>query len=133
MPDKEQYVRLVCLFLAEQLRVKKIDLKRAAEIGQKVLDNVNLLDSEHDFLHLIKELSKDFEELQSLQERVYFWTLSNQRKTMEDRVRNFAVQIMGTNPNAALSVILAAIQEDVTLEKLQQQFPDFSQYLVTES
>ena len=127
--DKEQYAKLVCLFLAEQLRTKKISLKRAADIAQKVMNNMNLLNTEHDFLRLIKELSKDFEELFTLGDRVFFWVQANERKSLEASVRTFAIEVIPKDPKLALDVMLEAIREEVKLEDLKQKFPLFSEYL----
>ncbi|HYC79427.1 MAG TPA: hypothetical protein VEC17_00180, partial [Candidatus Binatia bacterium] len=60
---RDHYGRMVCFFLAEGLRSRKISISRAAEIAEKVLNHVNLLDTETAFLNLVKELAKDFEEL----------------------------------------------------------------------
>ncbi|MBI4049460.1 MAG: hypothetical protein HY395_01425 [Candidatus Doudnabacteria bacterium] len=127
--DKEQYAKLVCLFLAEQLRTRKISLHRAADIAQKVLNNINLLNDEHDFLRLIKELSKDFEELFRLEDRVFFWVEANERKNMEASVKTFAIEVIPQDPKLALEVMLEAIKEEVKLEDLKQKFPMFSDYL----
>lgn len=127
--SKEQYAKLTCLFLAEQLRVKKISLRRAADIAQKVVVNINLVDSESDFLRLIKELSKDFEELYTLEERVFFWMHANERRKLESSVRAFAIEVFPQNPKLALDVMLEAIKDEVRLDDLRQKFPLFTKYL----
>ena len=68
---KEEYAKQVCLFLAELLRTHKIALPRAAEIAEKVTQNINLIDSEAQFLTLIKQLAQDFQELIHLGELVH--------------------------------------------------------------
>ena len=129
LPNKEQYARLVCLFLAEQLRVKKISLRRAADISQRVVNNINLIDTEQDFLRLVKELSKDFEELFTLEDRVFFYMQINERRSMETFVKRFAIEIIPQDPKLALDIMLTAIKDEAKLEDLKARFPLFSQYL----
>lgn len=120
---------MVCLFLAEQLRVRKISLPRAAEIAQKVVSNINLLDSEQDFLRLVKELAKDFEELVRLEERVFFWVDINHRKVMEENVRGCVVEMIGQDPVFALELLNMAIKDGATVEDLKIKFPQFAAFL----
>ncbi|MBI2355658.1 MAG: hypothetical protein HYV13_00440 [Candidatus Doudnabacteria bacterium] len=127
--NKEQYAKLVCLFLAEQLRVKRISLRRAADIAQKVTENLSLIDSEQDFLRLIKELSNDFEELFTFEERVFFWVHTNERNNLEATVRAFAIETIPQDPKLALDVMLAAINDETRLDDLKQKFPSFAQFL----
>ncbi|HEV8601163.1 MAG TPA: hypothetical protein VGQ87_01030 [Patescibacteria group bacterium] len=126
---KEQYAKTVCLFLAEQLRVKKIGLKRAADIAQKVVFNINLMDTEADFLRFVKELSKDFDELFRLEDRVFFNMIADERKQMENMVRNFAIQILSEDPKMALDIMLEAIKEESKVETLAAKFPKFNDYI----
>jgi len=130
---KEQYAKTVCLFLAEQLRVKKIGLQRAADIAQKVVYNINLMDTEADFLRLVKELSKDFDELFRLEDRVFFNMIADERKQMENLVRNFAIQILSQDPNMALDIMLEAIKEETKVETLAAKFPKFNDYIRTKN
>ncbi len=44
--QKEEYAQAVCYFLAELLRNHRVSLPRAAEISEKVVGNINLIDTE---------------------------------------------------------------------------------------
>lgn len=126
---KEEYAKSVCLFLAELLRTRKISLQRAAEIAQKVVDHVNLLDTEADFLKLIKELTYDFEELFKLEQRVMMHMETSKRLELENRVREFVIGVMGYDPNLALSVLQAAISEQTDMTNMCAKFPQFKEFI----
>lgn len=125
----DQYAKSVCLFLAELLRTHKISLGRAAEIAQKVVDNINLIDSEHDFLRLIKELSSDFDELFGLQERIQMNIHVTVRKELENKVREFVIFILPQNSNLALAVLQEAIKDNVRTQDLCDKFYEFKEFI----
>jgi hypothetical protein len=132
MPDtakKEEYAKAVSLFLAELLRTRKISLERAAEIAQKVLHNINLIDSEAQFLKFIKELTSDFQELFQLHERVFLHIKFDERKHMEQKVREFVVRAVVTDLKLASMVLQEAIQEDPSLDKICLKFPEFKAFI----
>ncbi len=131
LKNKEDYARVVCMFLAEGLRSRNITLVRGAEIAQKVYDNLNLLDSEQDFLRLIKELSNDFEELLQLEQRVNMYVASDQRAKMEKLVKEFVAAAMVSDSKTALDLIHEATKPDSTIESLKKTFPKFQEYLET--
>ncbi|MBI3952503.1 MAG: hypothetical protein HY336_00940 [Candidatus Doudnabacteria bacterium] len=126
---KEEYAKLVCFFLAEQLRVHKISLRRACEIGQKVLDNINLVESEEDFLRLVSELSKDFEELLGLEKRTFFYVEETKRSSMEQAVRDFVILNLVNDMPQAVGLLSEAVKESADTSRLCQLFPKFSQFL----
>lgn len=127
--NKNQFAYMVCLFLAEGMRTRKLSLKRAGEIAEKVLANINLIDTEEDFLKLVKELSKDFDELVLLENKVLKQRILDQKRNMESHVRNFSIQILPSNPKLALLILEKAAENDMTVETLAQTFPEFDQYL----
>jgi hypothetical protein len=129
VPQKEQYAKAVCFFLAEQLRVRRIGLDRAAEIAQKVVDNLNLIDTEQDFLRFIKELSKDFDELFQLEERISMSIHISKRKELEGKVREFVVNILPADTATALQILQEAIRDEIKIEDLTMKFPQFRQFL----
>ena len=126
---KEQYARSICFFLAEQLRVRRVSLARAAEIAQKVMDNLNLIDTEQDFLRFIKALSQDFEELNQLQDRVFMSIHISARRDLETKVREFVVNILPQDTSLVLQILGEAIKDDVKVEDLCLKFPQFKQFL----
>ena len=126
---QEQYSKSVALFLAELLRTRKITLQRAADIASKVVQNLNLLDTEQDFLRLIKEMSGDFEELMYLQELVQIDVRVNERKEMENHVRHFAVKIMVTDIKLASQVLQDATAENIKFEDLRTKYPELDAFV----
>lgn len=124
---KNEYAKAVCYFLAEQLRVHKVSLNRAADIASKFLQNLNLINTEHDFLKLIKELSKDFEELVRLEQLVYFHLKEKERLKLERVVSECVINNLAVDPGLALSLLEQAIKPGVTIEKLIIQFPILGQ------
>jgi len=130
MNQKDQYAKSVCFFLAEEIRVKQMSLPRAAEIAQKVVDNLNLIDSEQDFLRFIKELSKDFEELFQLQERIQMDIHISTRKNLENKVREFVANILPQDTNLALRLLQEAIKDEINTDDLCKKFPEFQQFLL---
>src|SRR6185436_7071636 len=110
--QKNEYAKAISLFLAELLRTRKITLHRAADIAQKVVENINLIDTEEHFLKLVKELSSDFDELQHLVERYHMHLKVTDRKDLEHKARMFAIQIMSSDMNLALQVLQEATKEN---------------------
>jgi|GEM_PF-2200680 len=127
---KEQYAKSVCFFLAELLRTRKIDLKRAAEIAQKVMDNINLIDTEQDFSRLIKGMSADFEELFQLEERLQLNISFNERRDLDDLVREFVASILPQDTNLAFVVLQEAVKDNVQSEDLCVKFPQFREFIL---
>lgn len=127
--NKEEYAKSVCYFLAEELRVQRVSLPRAAEIAQKVVDNLNLIDTEQDFLRLILDLSKDFEELHKLHERIRFDIDTSNRRGLEEEVREFVVNILPRDTDLALRILKEAVKDDIKDEDLSHDFPEFKVFL----
>jgi hypothetical protein len=125
---KEEYAKSVCMFLSELLRTHRIDLARSAEIAQKTLEHLNLIDSEEDFLKFVKELTLDFQELFQLEERVLLNVHMNRRAEMENLVREFVITTVPDNPKQALTILLEAIKDDCRLEDLSRKFPLFEKF-----
>jgi len=126
---KEQYAQAVSFFLAELLRTRKISLNRAAEIAQKVTENINLIDSEERFLSFIKEISSDFEELFQLQERISFTIKYDARRDFEQKVREFAISTLATDATLACQVLQEAVNENCEINQLCVKFPQFSEFI----
>ena len=127
--NKNEYARHISLFLAELLRTRKIGLERAAEIAQKVVENINLIDSEHNFLQFVKELTLDFDELFPFEERVHLRVHTGQRRDLERKVRGYAVHIMSQDMNEALAILQEAIKDEIQLPDLCVKFPQFKQFV----
>lgn len=129
LTQKEEYAKMVCLFLAEGLRTRRITLQNAAEIAGKFLQNINLLDNEYDFLRLIKELSKDFEELSLLERKADREFALNATRTLEGKVRDYVVQIIVNDTKTALALLQDAGESGVTPEDLYSKYPQFKEFM----
>lgn len=129
LQTKDDYARVVCLFLAEGLRSRKVSLVRSAEIAQKVVENINLVDTEHDFLRLIKELAIDFQELLKLEDRIFLYVKNDERARMEKAVKDFAAAIMASDSKTALAIMQQALDEKTSIEMLKKNFPTFNEFL----
>lgn len=127
--SKEEYAKIVCLFLAELLRTRKITLTRAAEICQKVTDNLNLVDSEEHFLSLVKQLSSDFEELFHLQALVNMHAAVSQRLDLEEKVRAFVISTLVQDSHLAMEILQEAVKVDIRLPDLCHKFPQFQKFI----
>jgi hypothetical protein len=131
LDNKNEYAKSICLFLAELLRTRRITLARSSEIAQKVLQNINLIDTEEDFLRLTKELAFEFEELHYFKERLSKNVHVNQRRELEKKVREFAASVMYQDSKLALDVLAAAVSDEARLEDLGARFPQFEQFIKT--
>lgn len=127
--NKEEYAKAVCYFLAELLRTHRVSLSRAAEIAQKVLANINLVDTEQQFLKLVKELSQDFEELLSLGRRVDMHMQIGEREQFESHVREFVIINLSVDTSSAMAVLKEAVAEGVGVEVLCGKYPTFKQFM----
>ncbi len=126
--SKNDYAKSVSLFLAELLRTRKINLKRAADIAQKVVQNINLIDTERHFLQFVKELASDFEELFPFEELVHLHIHSTDRRDLEHKVRLFVAHIMSSDQPQALNLLQESLRNDVTSAELYAKFPQFRQF-----
>lgn len=126
--SKHHYAKLTCLFLVEGLRTRKMPLPRVVEIAEKFLDHVNLLDSERDFLLLVKELSKDFEELVALENKILQNRNIQERRKFEQLVKEFAIKYMSDNSQLALKVLKEACSDTANISTLSSRYPEFNQF-----
>jgi hypothetical protein len=128
LTTSDHYAKMVCLFLAEGLRSRRITLPRASEIAEKVLAHINLIDTESAFLSLIKELSHDFEEIRPLHGKVLEEQQSTDRRKVERLVEQYAVQLLPTDPKQAMAILDIASKQAISLNLLSVQFPDFKRF-----
>lgn len=129
--NKETYAQSVCYFLAELLRNHKVGLKRAGEISQKVLANINLIDTEVQFLKFIKDISLDFQELIPLTERINIHMRMSERQVMESQVREFVLAAIPVDLGTATDILHEAVKDGCTAQGLCGQFPQFKQFIET--
>lgn len=128
---KNEYAKMVSLFLAEMLRTRNVTLHRAADIAEKVVANVNLIDSDKHFLTLVHELSREFHELNPLEERFFMHVKISARKDLETKVRSFAVHTMVIDLTLASEILKEATKPELSIDDLCQRFPTFKQFIET--
>lgn len=126
---KEEYARAVCYFLAELLRNHRVALPRAAEISEKVLANINLIDTELQFLEFIRVISKDFEELVGFSERIDMHMKVGERQKLDIQVREFVIASLDKDLETAFLVLSEAVKPDACHEVLCGKFPVFKQFI----
>jgi len=132
MPEasqKQQYAQMTCLFLADQLRQRKLSTSSVGSIAQTISRHINLMDTDRDFLGLLKELSKDFAGLEPLEKQVLDRAAQKARRQMEDLVHSYATDALASDPAGALRVIQAAAEPDATVERLTSQFPELQAFI----
>ncbi len=129
LTQKEIYAKAVSLFLAELLRTRKMTLNRAAEIAQKVVENINLIDSEEQFLKFVKILTSDFEELFLLHQKISFEESANKRRELEENVRQFVIKNISIDPALASSILQVAVSPESRLEDITAKFPQFKEFM----
>jgi hypothetical protein len=127
--NKNEYARHVALFLAELLRTRRISLDRAAEISQRVVENLNLIDTENHFLEFVKHLAKDFQELFPLEDRINLRIRTKSRSELEKQVEAYATHIMSKDLDQSLAILQEAAKEDLKLIEFYAKFPDFKLYI----
>jgi len=95
---KENMSKAVCLFLAEMLRTRKVKLDRCADIAAEIVNRLESIGSEKQFLDAVKELEFEFQELKTLKNDLLQVTSMSSRQQMEQIVREYAIQILPHDP-----------------------------------
>jgi predicted transcriptional regulator len=126
---KQNFGKAICLFLAEGMRSREIGLARAADIAEKVVSNINLIDTEEDFYNLIKELSKDFEELKKLNKKLVKAVKNAEQEKMEKSVKEYVSRILSHDSKLALTLMQEACKPGANLQNLREQFPSFDFFI----
>jgi len=127
--NKQRFIKTVNVFLADLHHLGKITWDRAEKIAQNFFRHINLLDEEEDFLKLIEELSKDFEELHELTVRIKRSIHADKRRQMENNAREFAIFMMTNNARAASDFLKEVLQEGVSEDYLSEKFPEYGHFL----
>src|SRR5262245_22806833 len=110
----------LCLFLAEEMRMRMISLGTAKEIAKHVLANKNLIDNEENMLKLMAEMSKDFPQLKRFEHKLALYIERKGKSDAEKKVAAFVESILDQNQNMALSILDDAINSDNSLEELSK-------------
>jgi len=128
MSHNDKYARTLVMFLAEGLRTRTFTANRAAEIAEKVLANINLVDTEEHFLLLVKELSHDFEELGPFGDSLEKDLATSSTRGLEESIRQYAVQALHSDPKEAMEILKAAAEPGLSKASIYEAFPKFKQH-----
>src|SRR4051812_21168925 len=127
---KDNAVHLLCLFLAEEMRLRMISLGEAKQIATQVLIHKNLIDNEEHMLRLVMELSKDFPQLKKFEQKLAVYIERKTRSDAERKVTEFVATIMESDQNLAIQILDDAIDNNNSLEFLMKKYPQFTEYLL---
>ncbi|MBI4050036.1 MAG: hypothetical protein HY398_01145 [Candidatus Doudnabacteria bacterium] len=126
---QEEMAKAVCLFLAEMLRTRRATLKRCAEIAASVVDKLDMIRTEVEFLSAVRQMESDFQELTHLESDLTFRYQVAERQKMEELVREFAIANLPGDPERAVVIMEESLKAGSTLEGLQKKFPDFNEFV----
>lgn len=126
---KEDFARITCFYLADLLRMGKIKKEEASKIAAQIVSHINLVDTLENFLKLIKELSKDFESLLGLEERVATEITKEKNQHLQTVVEDFIKDIISKDTKLAANILQEAGRPTASVEGLKIQFPQFNEYL----
>ena len=120
--------KAVCLFLAEMLRTRKVKLDRCADIAAEIVNRLESIGSEKQFLDAVKELEFEFQELKTLKNDLLQVTSMSSRQQMEQIVREYAIQILPHDPKQSILLLEEALKSESTLISLSKRFPAFAKF-----
>jgi len=125
---KENMSKAVCLFFAEMLRTRKVKLDRCADIAAEIVNRLESIGSEKQFLDAVKELEFEFQELKTLKNDLLQVTSMSSRQQMEQIVREYAIQILPHDPKQSILLLEEALKSESTLISLSKRFSDFAKF-----
>lgn len=126
---KDNAAHLLCLFLAEEMRLRMISLGAAKEIARQVVAHKNLIDNEEHMLRFVMELSKDFPQLKKFEQKLVVYIERQSRSDAEKKVTEFVASILDKDQNLAIQILDDAIDTNNSLEVLMKKYPQFAEFL----
>lgn len=126
---KEKLSKAVCLFLAEMLRTRSMSLERSAEIAAGIVEQLDEIQNEMHFLEVVREMEYEFQELKQLERDLVFYNQVGERERMEEVVRQYAINYLPDNPEAAVEIMEKALLSGTTLDDLIHEFPEFEKFV----
>lgn len=135
MPDSEQisFSKLIGLFLAEELRSRRVSLARAAEISRRVMRSLGNINSETDALNMLSEIEKDFEEVLVLKQVLHFGYKESDVKLYEEEIKQYAADLVKRDMEASAAFLKDASDNGTTIQTLCVKYPNFCSYLAVNS
>ncbi len=127
--SKDNALHLLCLFLAEEMRMHMISLGAAKEIARSVIANANLIDNEEHMLRFVAEISKDYPQLKRFEQKLAIYIERQGKSDSEKLVAKFVESIVSSDQNLAMSILDDAINSDNSLDELKAKYPQFAKFL----
>lgn len=125
----ENAAKLLCLFMAEEMRMRMMSLGEAKEIAAAYVKHKKLIDNEEHMLRLTIELSKDFASLKRFEKKLAYYIEKQSRTDGEKQITEFVATIMDSDPQTAMGILSDAIDENNNIEKLKIKYPNFAQFI----
>jgi hypothetical protein len=126
---KDNAAQLLCLYLAEEMRMRAISPGEAKEIARALVAHKNLIDNEEHMLRFVIELSKDHPRLIQFEKKLALYLERKGRNDAEKKVTQFVAAILEEDQNLALAILDDAIDSNNSLTVLTKKYPQFAQYL----
>jgi hypothetical protein len=96
----------------------------------KIVQNINLIDNEKDFLGFLEEMGKTSESFLRLYKRVKHFSERGAKAQNEVLVHQFAVETMTYNGELAKKILKDSIDEGLNFEALCVKYPQFRQFVL---
>lgn len=127
---QNNYVKLIAFFLSEIVRSRRTSIRRAAEISQSVINNMDVFTSEELVLTWVTRLEKDFEEIGDYKKALHFNFDSSSISVYEDEVKQFAAWLFENDMARSAQFLKDASDRQVNIQQLCIKHPDFCDYLL---
>ena len=121
--------RIVSLFLAEELRSRRVSLARAAEISRRVLQNLGNIHSETDALNMLSDIEKDFEEVGVIKQALHFGHAQPDVKQYEQQIKEYASDLLKQDIESSATFLRDCSGPQADIQVLCVKYPKFCEYL----
>lgn len=122
---------LIATFLAEILRSRQTNLRRAAEICSYVVKFLPRMKSESEALLLLSDIEKDFEEVLVLKQALHFGYKDLDVKLYEYEIKEYAAKTFTKDMVGSVNFLKDAALPEMDIQKLCLKYPDFCEYLLS--
>ena len=126
---KEQCARAACLFFAEELRSNRLKIGRAAEMAKLITQNMNLVDTDLDFLVLLENLGASDDAFLLLHKRIKHLIQKDTKTRNETLVHKFVLETLPFNSELARKILHDSVDEGLNLESLCVKYPQLRQFV----
>lgn len=128
-PNDYRLTQLVALFLAEIIRSRRTNLRRAAEIARHVVANIQNIRTEKQALLFLTEVERDFEEVVILKQALHFGYKKSSVKVYEQGIKEYAAGVFSKDMVLSSTFLQDAAKNEMTIQELCLKYPEFCDYL----